>query len=151
MSRLAMVNLTGVGLLPFATGGLAAHEPRLRVNFGVEEEEMLVRFRLQCAVESGADDMLDFGLQLDGALIGGGALFRKGIDITAGKTHDGVSFEWFQKVTKGSHVVALFTDQVGGASENIDTVVAPCTFTVERVSNDAVLAHGVDSKVAGIY
>ena len=144
---LNQVILSGVGLLPFATGGLAAHAASLRFGFNVDEPEAYIKFRLQCCVENGAADMLDFGLELDGALINGGTLFRKALDATALVTHDGVVFEWFQKVAEGAHVIALFSDQVLAASENIDTAVAPCVLSAERVTNEAVLAHGVGSKV----
>lgn len=141
---LNQVILSGVGLLPFATGGLAAHAASLRFGFSVDEPQAYVKFRLQCCVENTAADMLDFGLELDGALINGGTLFRKALSNLT--THEGVVFEWFQKVAEGSHVLALFSDQVGAASENIDTAVAPCVLSAEFVTNEAVLAHGVGSK-----
>lgn len=145
---LAQVILSGVGLLPFATGGLAAHDARLRFGFSVDEPQAYVKFRLQCCVSINLADMLDFGLELDGALLGGGTLFRKGLVPDALTTHGGVVFEWFQKVAQGRHVVALFTDEVAAVpGESIDTAVAPCVLSAERVTNEAILAHGVGSKV----
>lgn len=144
---LAQVNLSGVGVIAYTTGGLAATDARLRLAFNVDEDEMFVRFYFQCATENGADDLIDYGLQLDGALVGGGALYRKAVAAApAAATHDGVSFEHIAKVARGRHVVALFSDQVNAASEGIDTGVAPCILVVEKISNEAVLAHGVDSK-----
>jgi hypothetical protein len=142
---LNQVILSGVGLLPFATGGLAAHAASLRFGFSVDEPQAYVKFRLQCCVTNLIADELDFGLELDGVLINGGTLFRKGLDALA--SHDGVVFEWFQKVAQGAHVVALFTDEVAvGPGESIDTAVAPCVLSAEFVTNEAVLAHGVGSK-----
>lgn len=149
---LKLVNLSGVGLIPFTNVGLAALDARLRLGFRVDEDEMLVRFRFQACVENGAADMLDFGLSLatDGAapaLIGGGALYRQALDATVATTHTGVTFEWYAKLPRGSHIVALFADQVLAASENVDTGPAPCLFSAENVTNEAVLGHGVESKV----
>jgi len=149
---LGKVNLSGVGAIALGTGGLAALAGNaLRLGFSVDEPEMFVRLRFQCALTNGAADEVDFGLQLTTdqgtpALIDGGALFRKGLS-GAGYTHDGVAFEWLGKLPRGKHVLELFADQVGAASESIDTDVMPAALTVERVTNEAVLGHGVESKV----
>ena len=142
---LGLVNLSGVGALALPTGGIAAIDPQLRLGFSVDEDEMFVRIRFQAALSNGAADEVDFGLALDGALIGGGAIFRKGLDALT--SHDGVVFEWFGKVARGAHVLELQANQVGAASESTDTAVAPAMFSAERVTNEAVLGHGVGSKV----
>jgi hypothetical protein len=67
-----------------------------------------------------------------------------------GNTTQSANFSLHVSLAKGEHTVAMeYTAAVAAAA--IDGAASDCRFSATRVSSAATLAHGVDSKVQGIY
>jgi len=110
------------------------------------------------------EDQMDLVLRFRGTILGGGAG-----DLVVGFTVDGVALaklagrqllaagehalDVSQRVSlsKGQHLVRLQMDDVASAGHTIDGGPHECRFEAERLSSAATLAHGVDSKVQGVY
>lgn len=112
------------------------------LNVRVEEEQMLVRVAFKGTILGGGAGDLTVGFTVDGVAL---PLLSAGQLLAAGEHH--LHVEETLALTKGQHVIRLQMNDVATAGHTIDGGVYKCVFSVERVSNDALLGQGVNSKV----
>lgn len=119
--------------------------PGLALKFTVEEDEMWCLLKLKAVVSNATvDARCDLDLKVDTVLQGGAAGLTGATSSTANAMVP-VHLEHVVRLTKGQHVVAAqFKASAGTAAVNAATFAAK--LEVLRLSNNAVLAHGVDAK-----
>ncbi len=147
-------DVTLVGVTTFAGGAVAegVGPESLSLRFSVEEEEMLVDLEILATVShSVANGEVDWTLFLDGADLAAGAdgFARLAMSSTAteGTT---LSAKWTQRIEQGEHRVEVRLKSPAG-DITVEGATWPAYLTARRASHPATLAHGVDSKVQGIY
>lgn len=120
----------------------------LQMSFNVEEDEMWCLVGMQGLVSNHvALQRVDFDVKVDGAFISGNA---NGLAGTASAVVD--STNWLRagklvRLTKGVHTMSgWFKSSTNTDVATIKGTVLPCELSVLRLSNNAVLAHGVDAK-----
>jgi hypothetical protein len=128
------------------TGGLA-NVANSTFSVRVEEDEMSVVLRFSGSLLNAGAATWTGRFAVDGTAqstlpIAGGALLA-GAALS-------VAFEQTVTLTKGEHKVSLQLN-TSIAATTIDGAVVRSTFSANRLSSAATLAHGVDSKVQGIY
>lgn len=134
-----------LGAIACPTGGMADVTGAI-LRFNVEEDEMLteVGFQGVIANANGAAQTCDLNLVVDGVNATTLPIAGVQLALTTGKEH--VRAAVIVRLTKGHHVLKLQAN----ASVITDVTVAgaayDCRLFANRVTADAVLAHGVDSK-----
>jgi len=139
-----------VTAIALPTGGMA-DVPGVILRFNVEEEEMLaeVGFKGTIANANAAAQTADLNLQVDG--VNATALPLASANLIATTGRETLEASVVLRLTKGQHVLKLQANASVAADVTIAGTVYDCRLYVERRSADAVLAHGEDSKVQGIY
>lgn len=113
------------------------------INVRVEEEQMLLRVAFKGTVLAIAPGALTVGFSSDTVAL---PLLSGGQQLTAaGPWH--LCVEETLLLSKGQHVIRLRMNDVATAGHTIDGGVYKCLFTAERMTNDATLGQGVNSKV----
>jgi hypothetical protein len=114
----------------------------------VEEEEMYLTLRFQGAILGGGAGGFTMGFSVDGAA---SPTLQVASHLFVGTERLNLNVMHTIKLSKGEHVVALTANDVATAGHTIDGAVVHSVFSATRSSDDAVLAHGVDSKVQNIF
>lgn len=144
-----MYGFLSLGAIALPTGGMA-DVPGAILRFNVEEDEMMteVGFVGTLANANAAAQTADLNLVVDG------------VNATtlpvAGTTVALTGKEWIRaavvlRLAKGSHVVKLQANASVATDVTIAGAVHDCRLFAMRTTADAVLAHGVDSKVQSVY
>jgi hypothetical protein len=137
------------GYLPITTDvalnvGAMADVTGAILNFAVEEDEMLVELGASGTLLSGAAaSTTDFQFVVDGTATT--TLPLGNVTITAAATKGPLGLYQVVRLTKGRHVVKLQAN--ASAATTLKGTAYDCRLVARRDSADAVLAHGVDSKV----
>jgi hypothetical protein len=118
----------------------------------VEEDEMDLVLKFQGSVLGGAAGALTMGFAVDSGagFAANPTLPLFSFTFLATEVYN-AEFEVRLSLAKGEHKVALTANDAGSVGHTIDGAVVHSTFSATRVSSAATLAHGVDSKVQGIY
>lgn len=131
-------------------GGGAAVVTGSTMSIRIEEEEMDLILRFQGNLLGANGDVATLAFEVNGvaatALPSWGTTFLTA-DLQA---HANIELR-VTGLAQGEHKVALLGNDVGSGTVTLDGANFVCTFSAERVSSAASLAHGVDSKVQGIY
>ncbi len=136
-----------IGSLPLGdialSVGAFADATGAALNFLVEEDEMMVEVGLTGTVLcGGADSLIQFKLMVDGTSVS--TLPLAANDLVAAKT-EYLNIAKTVRLAKGRHVLKLQSNVSTAATLKGATYDA--LLFAKRLSADAVLAHGVDSKV----
>jgi hypothetical protein len=114
------------------------------LNFAVEEDEMMVNLGFTATIlAGGAASQIDFQFMVDG--VAATAFPSAGLDITVAAKKAFLAMPLVVRLSKGRHVVKLQANATAAAS--IKGTAYDCRLFAKRETADAVLAHGVDSKV----
>jgi hypothetical protein len=142
------------GITTFAAGAVAESvgPESLSRRFDVEEEEMLVDFEVLASIShSVASEVLHWTFFLDGADIAAGADGMAQLHMPA--TADDATMlaaSWTMRVPMGQHRLELRLKTPAG-NMTVAGATWPAYLSARRASHPATLAHGVDSKVQGIF
>ena len=126
------------------TAGALSVVPGAQMIVRVEEDEMLLHLNFQGNILGVATAVLLMGFSVDGAAAT--ALPLLGHTFLAGALQLPVNFTLPLALTKGEHTIAL-TGGTATAAASVDGAAFDCRFSATRVSNDATLGQGVNSKV----
>jgi len=129
------------------TAGALSVVPGAQMIVRVEEDEMLLQLNFQGNILGVATAVLLMGFSVDGAAATPLPLLGHTFD---GALQLAVNFTLPLALTKGEHTIAL-TGGTSVAAASVDGAAFDCRFSATRVSNAAALAHGVDSKVQGVF
>lgn len=125
----------------------------LALNFRVEEDEMQVLLNFQGVVShSAVDGAVHLQFDVDGNPVD--AAMADGQYAATSSTADALNHANFSRIvslSKGHHVLKLQAKTPDGASLTLENATWPGRLSASRLSHDAVLAHGVDSKVQAIF
>jgi hypothetical protein len=124
-----------------------------RVNFSqfivrVEEDQMDLVLNFQGNLVGATTDTAALRFFVNG--VAQPALNLWATTFLANDLQRHANFSHHVSLPKGEHTVAMEAT-VTGAGVAIDGANFDCRFSATRVSSDATLAHGVGSKVQGIY
>jgi hypothetical protein len=136
-----------LGNVTLPSGGTAV-VTGAQMSVRVEEDEMLLHLNFQGNILGVTAAVLTMGFEVDG--VAATALPLLGHTFLTGQLQLPVNFTLPVTLTKGEHVVALTANTTTAAAAT-DGTAFDCRFSATRVSNAAALAHGVDSKVQGIF
>lgn len=119
-----------------------------QMNVRVEEEEMLLLLEFQGRLTGVTAELIEMGFTVNS---GAGFASPTTLPLLAhtfltGQLEEAVKFSLCVKLTKGHHVVGL-TANPASVNHDIDGDVVHCVFSATRVSSDATLGQGVNSKV----
>jgi len=130
--------------------GAAAVVTGSLMSVRLEEDEMDLVLKFQGNLLGATTDVATLAFQVDG--VAATALPSWGTTFLLADLQRAASIELrVTGLAKGEHKVALLGADVNSGSVTIDGAAFVCTFSAERVSSAATLAHGVDSKVQGIF
>lgn len=138
-----------LGSIALPSGGMAdVTDASLR--FLVEEEEMMtyVGFSGVIANANVAAQSADFNLVVDGTNATTLPIAHKAL---AASSKDSLSFGVVLRLTKGAHVVKLQANASVATDVTIDGAAFDCRLIAQRLTGDAVLAHGVDAKTQVVF
>jgi len=133
-------------------GGAGAGEtlvPGSLMSVRVEEDEMDLVLNFQGNFLGADADILSCRFQVNGA--GAPALPLYGTTFLLADLQRAANFSLHVTLPKGEHKVGLLATTAAGDVVAVDGAAFACTFSATRVSSAATLAHGVGSKVQGIY
>jgi len=119
------------------------------MSIRVEEDQMDLVLNFQGNLLGANADSATMAFQVNGVTQPTLPLY--GTTFLTGTLQKPANFSLHVTLAKGDHKVALLGNDVGSGSVTIDGAAFDCRFSATRVSNAAVLAHGVDSKVQGVY
>lgn len=142
----ADIVVSGAGA--FAAGAVAGASLR----FSVEEEEMLIDLKLMATLSHATvGGMVDATFFIDGADIADAAdgLVRESAPTIADNPF-AFSLERTVRLARGEHRMELRLKTPAG-DVTVEGAGWPAKMTARRHSHPASLAHGVDSKVQGIF
>lgn len=148
MSLYSFVQLPATTL---PTGGIAL-VPGAQMSVRVEEEQMLLVLNFQGQISGVTAETATLAFYVDSGAGWAPAttLPQAAHTFLTGQLTDEVNVSLPLALAKGEHKVALWANADSGGHA-IDGGIVDCRFSATRVSNAAALAHGVDSKVQGIY
>ena len=101
---------------------------------------------------SAVDGAVHLQFEVDGAAVD--AAMAAGQYGATSSTADALNHANFSRIVslaKGHHVVLLQAKTPDGADLTVENAAWPGRLSATRLSGDAVLAHGVDSKVQAIF
>lgn len=120
----------------------------LQMAFTVEEDEMWCLLKIK-ALGSNATALhrCDLDIKVDGAFISGQANGLAGATSQVLAATDWVEGSKLVRLSKGMHTASgWFKADANTFVATVNGTVFPCELSVLRLSNNAVLAHGVDAK-----
>jgi len=129
--------------LALPTGGVAV-VTGTQMSVRVEEDEMLLILDFQGQVSGVTAELLVMNFEVDGAAASVLPLLSH--TFLTGQLADEAKFSLCVKLTKGEHKVALTANAASGGHA-IEGTTVRCAFSATRVSSDATLGQGVNSKV----
>ena len=131
--------------LPAAGSALVAGS---QMSVRVEEEEMYLKLTFQGSVLGGGPGIQTLGFLVDS--VAAPTLPLLSFTFLATEAIP-VNISHVVKLTKGEHKVGLLGNDPTSAGHTIDGAVVQSVFSATRYTDDATLAHGVDSKVQQIF
>ena len=144
---MSLYSFLQLGNITLPTGGIAL-VPGAQMSVRVEEEQMLCTLNFQGQLSGVTAEAATLAFYVDGAA--STTLPQLVHTFLTGQLTTDVSISLPVMLTKGEHKVALWANAASGGHA-IEGTVVDCRLSATRASNAAALAHGVDSKVQGIY
>lgn len=119
----------------------------LRMSITVEEDEMWVLLKLKaCVSNATVNGRADLDIAVDGTRLGGTHGLQGATSATANAVN-AMHIEKIVRLTKGDHKLSVFLKSTTNTQiAKIEATTWAASLEALRLSNNAVLAHGVDAK-----
>lgn len=143
---MSLYSFVQLGDVTLPTGGLALL-PGAQINVRVEEEQMLLKLDFQGRLTGVNGEAATLHFYVDGNPAT--TLPQYEHTFLTGDLDDNLQISLPLMLTKGHHVVSLWANADSGGHQ-VDGATVDCRFSATRVSNDAALGQGVNSKVQNV-